>query len=206
MRPWLTALALGLAALLATASANAFIERRFGAAARPDDLLFELLPYVGAARWLTVIALVAGFGLFVAAMVRHDPAGLPGAAAALAVLYLLRAGIMVLTPLAPAHGEGIFVVPPQQFGMFPSGHVAAVTLLALLAPAGRPALRRALWAVVGLMVAGMLLARGHYSIDIVGALLLAYFVAHSWRTGGLLAPLARATAPHRPAREPGADI
>ena len=108
-------------------------------------------------------------------------------------MYLIRAGMIALTPLAPAYGEGIFVFPQEQFGTFPSGHTALLTLLALLVPDDQPRLRRFHWAMVAVMIAGLLLAHGHYSIDIVGGLLLAYFVATVWRTGRLFAPIARIT-------------
>ena len=68
-----------------------------------------------------------------------------------------------------------------------------LTLLALLVPDDQPRLRRFHWAMVAVMIAGLLLAHGHYSIDIVGGLLLAYFVATVWRTGRLFAPIARIT-------------
>ena len=52
--------------------------------------------------------------------------------------------------------------------------------------------RRFQWSMVALMIAGLLLAHGHYSIDIVGGLLLAYFVATVWRHGTLFSPIRHA--------------
>ena len=49
------------------------------------------------------------------------------------------------------------------------------------------------WSMVVLMSAGLVLAQGHYSIDVVGGLLLAYFVVHTWRCGRLFEPLSRVT-------------
>lgn len=185
---WGTALVLGALAATATVLANMLIARRFPDAPKPDDLMFELLPYVEPARWLTVLALVGGFGLFLLDILRSEGvAGLVGrrmadAGAVFGLMYLLRAGIMVLTPLAPAQPGRVFIFDPPQLGMFPSGHVAAVTLLVLLSPTERPWVRRVQWVMLGLMVAGLLLARGHYSIDIVGGLLLGYAVVQAWRT------------------------
>ncbi len=195
---WAVALGIGAAALVATVAGNALIVTRFEGAPRPDDLLFELLPHVWPARWLTIVALVGGFGAFVLVTLRQDLSRLPTFGAVLALMYLLRAGIMVLTPLAPPHGEGVFVTAPPQFGMFPSGHVAALTVLALLTPPDRRWLRRLQWAMVGLVVAGLLLAHGHYSVDVVGGLLLAYVVVHAWDSSRLLAPLSRAAGRARP--------
>lgn len=188
---WGLALALGAVALVATLLANQLLVRRFADAPQPDDLLFQLLPYLWPARWLTVVALVGGFGAFVLGTLRRAPHRLPAVGAVFALMYLLRAGIMVLTPLAPPHGDAPFITSPPQFGMFPSGHVAALTLLALLTPRALRGLRAFQWGMVVLVSAGLLLAHGHYSIDVVGGFLLAWFVAHAWRSAPLLAPFAR---------------
>jgi hypothetical protein len=37
----------------------------------------------------------------------------------------------------------------------------------------------------------LLLAHGHYSIDIAGGVLLAYFVFHEWNSGSVFGPLKR---------------
>ncbi|AQP45730.1 hypothetical protein RPIT_13695 [Tessaracoccus flavus] len=181
---WATAAGLGALAVVATWLANRVIVGSFADAPRPEDLLFEALPYVRGARWLTVVALVGGLGAFLWVTLRSSPSRIPAVGARIAVMYLIRALLIVLTPLAPAHGEGIFVFPQPQFGMFPSGHTALAAMLALLAPADRPWLRWFEWAMVGVMIAGLLLARGHYSIDIAGGLLLAYFVATVRTRGG----------------------
>ena len=190
---WAATVGLGAAAGVATWLANAVIVWFFADAVQPDDLLFRLLPYVGPTRWLTVGALVAGLGVFLWATLRAAPSRLPAAASAVALMYLLRAGMIVLTPLAPAYGEGFFVFPQEQYGTFPSGHTALLTLVALLVPDDQPGLRRFQWSMVAVMIAGLLLARGHYSIDIVGGLLLAYFVATVWRHGSLFSPITKLT-------------
>ena len=103
---------------------------------------------------------------------------------------------MVLTPLASSQGEGPFVFAQQQYGMFPSGHTAAATLLVMLTPAERALRQRRFQQVLlALMCAGLILARGHYSIDVVGGLLLSYFVVQTWRTGRLFAAIKRFTGP-----------
>lgn len=61
---WATAVGLGVVAAVATWLANQVIVGSFADAPRPDDLLFELLPYVSPARWLTVVALAAGIGVY----------------------------------------------------------------------------------------------------------------------------------------------
>lgn len=193
---WGVAVGLGVLAAAATLLANLLLVRAFSDAPRPDDLLFELLPSIWPARWLTVVALVGGFGVFLLDLVRHDgirSRRLPAAGAVFALMYLTRAVLSVLTPLAPAHGEGAFVMEPQQYGMFPSGHVAALTLLLLLSPPERPWVRRVQAVMLVLMILGLLLARGHYSIDIVGGMLLSYVTLSAWRSWTVLRPLSRRT-------------
>lgn len=195
-RAWALAVGLLALALIITLLANALILARFPDRPRPNDLLFELLPYVSPIRYLTVAVLVLAFGLFLVGIIRRDPRRLPAAVSIFAIMYLLRAGIIVLTPLASAQGERPFVFSVQQFGMFPSGHVGAATLLVLLTPATpSPASRRLQQILLVATCLTLLLARGHYSIDIVGGLLLGYFVAHAWRTSPVFRPIRRITGP-----------
>ncbi|SDC01065.1 PAP2 superfamily C-terminal [Raineyella antarctica] len=193
---WMLAVGLLLHALTASLLGSALIDSSFPDRPRPDDLLFTLLPYVGAARYLTVVALVGGFGAFLVDTLRRDRTRLPEYISVFALMYLMRAVIMVLTPLGSAQGEGAFVFSQQQFGMFPSGHVAACTLLVMLTPTDRgPWLPGFQQLLLVLMCAGLLLAHGHYSIDVVGGLLLGHFVVHTWRSGRLFARFRRITGP-----------
>jgi membrane-associated phospholipid phosphatase len=195
-RPAGKALVVSLALLLASGIAslvgNWVITARFPDRPTPSDALFELLPYVGTARYVTLIALAIGFAVFVIYAVRRVPSEIPGFISVFAIMYLLRAVFMVLTPLASAHGEGAFVFPIVQYGMFPSGHTAAMLLLARFTdPEAAPKLRRALYALASAVWISLVLAHGHYSIDIVGGLLLAYFVEQEWKHGSLFGGLKR---------------
>lgn len=193
---WTIAVGLLVLALATNVLGNVLILSRFPDRLRPDDLLFDLLPYVGPARYLTVAALVCGFGMFLFDVLRRDRERLPAVISVFALMYTLRAAIMVLTPLASSQGEGPFVFAQQQYGMFPSGHTAAATLLVMLTPAERALRQRRFQQVLlALMCAGLILARGHYSIDVVGGLLLSYFVVQTWRTGRLFAAIKRFTGP-----------
>lgn len=159
---------------------------------RPRDLLFELLPYVDIASYLTLLALVIGFSLFLGYGLRHERSRFPEFIVVFALMYLTRAILTVLTPLASAQGDGPFVFTFQQYGMFPSGHAAAALVLMLLTSRERAAWsRRVQGILVVLVCAGLLLAHGHYSIDIAGGLLLGYFVVQVWEHGSLFNPLKR---------------
>lgn len=184
--PWLVALALLAAVAVTSLLSNRLILARFPDRPRPRDLLFELLPFVGWTRYLTVIALVVGFSLFLYYALRYERARIPAFTAIFSLMYLFRAAMMILTPLASAQGEGPFVFTVQQYGMFPSGHMAASLILVLLTSAElAPGLHRIQVFLALAECAGLVLAHGHYSIDIVGGLLLAYFVVHVWTSGRL---------------------
>ncbi|MHB1451695.1 MAG: phosphatase PAP2-related protein [Coriobacteriia bacterium] len=192
VKAWLVSVGLLAAAGVASRYSNWLILERFPDRPYPRDLLFELLPYVSWTRYLTVIALVIGFSLFLYYALRYEPGRIPAFTAIFALMYLFRAAMIVLTPLGSAQGEGPFVFSVQQYGMFPSGHMAAVLILVLLTSASRaPALHRVQILLATLELTGLILAHGHYSIDVVGGMLLAYFVVHVWTEGRLFDPLKR---------------
>lgn len=194
IRAWLVSLALLAAAGVASLLGNRLILGRFPDRPSPRDLLFEMLPYVGWTRYLTVVALVIGFSLFFYYAVRYERSRIPAFISIFALMYLLRAAIMVLTPLGSAQGEGPFVFELQQYGMFPSGHMAASLILFLLTSAAlAPGIRKIQGLLVVVECSGLVLAHGHYSIDVVGGLLLGYFVVQVWVNGRLFNPLKRLT-------------
>lgn len=177
----------------ASLGGNRLIIHGFADRPTPRDLLFELLPYVSEIRYLSAAALVAAFALFGYHALRMVPVELPEYVAIFALMYLLRAGLMVLTPLASAHGEGPFVFALIQYGMFPSGHFAAAVLLARMTDRSRaPGLKLALTLLAVAEGASLILAHGHYSIDLAGGFLLAYFVEREWRDGRLFNVVKRA--------------
>lgn len=186
------ALTLLAAAGGASLASSGFIQRAFPDRPAPRDLLFEILPYIGSARYLTAVAVFTALALLLIHSLREDRRHLHEHIAVLAVMYLLRAAIMLLTPLANAHGEGAFVFPLVQYGMFPSGHSAAVLLcVRLIDPTRAPGLRRLMLTLAVTVWVALIVSRGHYSIDVVGGVLLAYFVEMEWRHGTLLGPVTR---------------
>lgn len=196
VRALLVSLFLLLASGLASLAGNLFILAEFPDRPRPRDALFEFLPYVSELRYVTAVALAAAFALFLYYALRHAPGEIPRFVAVFAIMYLLRAAIMILTPLASAQGDEPFVFAFQQYGMFPSGHTGAALLLARLTDADRaPRLRHVQTALAAAVALALVLAHGHYSIDVVGGLLLAYFVDQEWRHGRLLDPVKRLMGP-----------
>lgn len=198
VRRWSVALAFAVAAALATEAASRFIARAFPGRPAAPDLLHTLLPHVPEASYVTLGALALALALFAVYCARHARDCMPGFITLVALMYLIRAGISVLTPLAVARTSAVLAFPFFGNVLFPSGHTALALLLARLTDRTRaPALHSAQIVLLGVIVVTMLLSRGHYSIDIVGGLLLGYFVISEWKTGGLFGPLERLAATPR---------
>lgn len=174
---------------------------RFPLRPRPEDLLFLSLPHVPWMQYVTDLVLLLAVGLLgVYAFSGHNTERIPSFICMFGLMELLRALIMALTPLASAAGNGRFfgLVPAVQNGMFPSGHVATVALCFLIVDrAIRPELKNVLGLLIIAESASMLLSHGHYSIDIVGGLLLSYFVFHEYEHGTAFAWLRAVVEPQR---------
>lgn len=183
-----------VAAMGLTLLASRFIDTAFPRRVRPQDLMFRLLPHIEGAEYLADAALVAAVVILLVYVWRSARRDLPGIICAFALAYALRAVMLVLTPLAMPHGShGAFgILPVAQNGMFPSAHTATSALSFMLIDAKRaPALRRAAAAFAVTVWISLLVAHAHYSIDITGGLLLAYFVSTEWRLGRLFDPIKR---------------
>ena len=102
--------------------------------------------------------------------------------------YSARAVLMILTPLGRPTGNlssyGLFEgTGLLQHGMFPSGHQMLACMAYLLLDDAAPRWLKRLAMVLALAQALVLiLSRGHYSIDIVGAALVAWFIAEKLKT------------------------
>lgn len=210
---WFAALFLLIASGLLAWLASDAIAARFPDRPRPPDLLFEVLPQIDLLRYGADAAIAAGLLLLLVHTLRTRRDDAPGLVAAFALFYALRAAIVVLTPLAIAHGDGQYfaLLPLQQNGNFPSGHAGAALLCYLFVdPRVAPGLRRLLLALAWTEWIALVVSRSHYSVDVIGGLLLAYFVWREWTGGALLAPLARwfaagaRTEPPRAASAPSA--
>lgn len=188
----LISLGLLAAAGIASWASSTFIAAAFPQRPLPADLILRALPYAAASPVSILFQYVADGAVTLAVVllliyllpVRRER--LAPAVAIMAIQYLIRAGINVLTPLANPHQQQLFGWFPLQYGMFPSGHTANV-LLCLLLVDGRqaPKLKVALAVTAAVEMVALLLSRGHYSIDVVGGALLAYFVWAEWNRGHL---------------------
>lgn len=190
---WLAAVSMLALAAVVSYLGSMFIAASFPDRPRPRDLLFETLPHWDAMRYVTDLAVLAALILLLVYVVRYERDRLPGTVTAFAVFYILRAAIMVLTPLALAHGDGEYfaLLPIVQNGDL-SGHAGAALLCFLLIdPDKKPGLRRVVLAFAVIEWLALVTSRSHYSIDVVSGMLLAYFVWREWRDGTFFAPLKR---------------
>jgi membrane-associated phospholipid phosphatase len=147
------------------------------------DLLFTLLPDL---PWLAYVSepLIAGsIAILILQAFRLDRDRLPYYFFVLAALYFSRSFLMILTPLGRPTGNvssyGIFESTGLlQHGMFPSGHqmLACIAYLLVRNSAARRLKYLALALALGQAVV-LILSRGHYSIDIIGGMLVSWFIA-----------------------------
>lgn len=192
MRRWGVALTLTVAAGAATEAASRLIAASYPDRPWAPDLFHSLLPHIPAASYVTLAALGVALALFALYCERYGRECMPEFIALVAVMYVLRAGISILTPLAVARTEAALTFPLFGNVLFPSGHTALAYLLTRLTDRTRaPGLRTAQIALLGVIMVTMLLSRGHYSIDLAGGLLLGYFVNSEWKTDGLFGPIKR---------------
>ena len=93
-------------------------------------------------------------------------------------MELARGILIVLTPLGSVLGNDIEfgITNIKQYGAFPSGHVAlAILIYFLIDKKEASKLKTAALVLAVLEIICQILARGHYSIDIVGGFFIAYF-------------------------------
>lgn len=171
-----------IAASLLFIPANAFIQARFPDRPIVPDLAFTLFPPIPWLAFATDPLLLASIALLSVQAVKVDRAGLPFYLASAAALYFARAFLMILTPLGRPTGNldhyGLLrYLGFLQHGMFPSGHQMLSTLCWVSIDGVKaPRLRRAAAILCAIEAVALIASRGHYSIDVVGGALVAWFI------------------------------
>lgn len=202
-RAVITAAAFVLLAASCSAASSGLIAHAFPDRPAARDLLFEALPYIDAAQYSADVALIGALACLLIEVIRNRPAQVPAIVTQFSVMYVLRAAAMLLTPLASAHGNAALygIVPLVQYGMWPSGHAGFALLCVLLIDKRAKGLYRTTLALACIVWVSLIVGHAHYSIDVIGGMLLAYFVAREWQWGSLFNPLKRLTAPATAAGE-----
>jgi membrane-associated phospholipid phosphatase len=138
-----------------------------------NDMILSNLPEVKIA-WMYDIFMIIPLVLFIIYAFHKKMDYIPYFMILFGVIQLIRAVFIVLTPMGnPSNHVGLFVSTSFRYGLFPSGHTGSAFLAFLLSQGWYR------WSificVIGLIIS-LLLAKGHYSIDIFAALIFAYAV------------------------------
>jgi hypothetical protein len=164
-----------------------YLEANYPAPPRPPDRLLDAIGpdydflQIGEVFSRLQIGLMAIFFLSSANRLRR----LPRLFFCLATMYILRSFAFTLTPLAQMTPPGEYFEPSnliaQKFyhGMFFSGHTASALIQAFFFWNDRVKGIRITWFVLPLalvQMSAMIVGHQHYSIDLFGAIFVAYFV------------------------------
>lgn len=179
-----------VAGVLETISSNA-IQSLYPDRPKPPDLLFQLLPHMPWTQFVVEAIYIAGailLGWWVFRWRHIDK--IPEIVAVFGLMEIFRAIIMAFTPFAAPYDEATHFSlgggSIRNWGEFPSGHAATMLLFYLLIDKDEaPGIKKALlWMNVAEIVV-LLTSHSHYSVDIVGGLLLGYFVYYEYYQGRL---------------------
>ncbi|MCX7029051.1 MAG: phosphatase PAP2 family protein [Spirochaetes bacterium] len=169
------------ASLFATAMSE-LIQRLYPDRPVVPDLLFTLLPDIPVLAFVTDPIMIAAIVLLFWYMFSHDRSHLPFYFFSVGITYVGRGLLSILTPLGRPTGNldsyGVAkLVNLKQHGMFPSGHVMLAAVIYFLIDGKRhPGFKRAAGLLCLAEMITLILSRGHYSIDLVGGLMLAFIV------------------------------
>lgn len=184
--PWL--LILGILALAASSYFNTLmsdlIQRRYPDRPIVPDLLFDVLPFVPWLEFATDPLVAASIVIILYVAFAVDRTRAAQYFFAVATGYVGRGIMAIMTPLGRPTGNldtyglgallGIY-----QHGMFPSGHAyLAAVIYFLIDRAAAPRLKTAAGVLAIAEIVTTLLSHGHYSIDLVGGVMLAYLTHH----------------------------
>lgn len=159
-----------------------FLNTHYGDAPRPDDLILELIPETMTFVTLSEVTGMLGTVLILYIMWTERFRRVPKLLALLGMMYMLRGFTIILTPLgqiqppAETYPAGDFIAQNFYYGMFFSGHTASAWIQVFFLKGNR---LRPVAAVIGcIQVFTLFASHQHYTIDIVGGLLVAYFFTH----------------------------
>jgi membrane-associated phospholipid phosphatase len=144
------------------------------------DILFTLLPNIPFLAYVTEPIMLGIVILILWYAFGRDRIHLPFYFFSVGINYFMRGALMALTPLGrptgnlDSYGVAIFI-NLKQHGMWPSGHMSLVSAVYFLIDGRKyPEFK---WAagILGLAeIVTLILSRGHYSIDVVGGVMLGY--------------------------------
>lgn len=143
------------------------------------DTLFLLTPQIMWTQYLTDIAVLVSPIVLLIYIIKKDLEHLPYYIMVFSTGYLLRGFLILLNPIGGYFGNmnqyGLTDI--MQHGMFPSGHTVLVFVSYYLSKGIVPKPARIVLLIsCWVEVICLVLSRGHYGIDIIGGILVSYFV------------------------------
>ncbi len=147
-----------------------------------SDIFITLIQEIPWLKYISALAMLILIGIFIIYFFNYKRRNVPYAFYSITIVYLLRGLLMLLTPMGRPTGNlasyGILeVFDVKQHGMFPSGHIALSSIIFLLIDKkDSQSLKTAAGVLLILQTIFLIISRGHYSIDIVGGFMTAYFV------------------------------
>lgn len=148
------------------------------------DLIFDNTPTVMWTQYITDIAvLLSGLVIFYY-ILKYEIDYFPYFLFVIAMYFAFRAVIIPLNPFGGYWGNmntyGISKI--MQHGAFPSGHTGFAVVAYMLADKSKSrVVKLILYILVLAEIVSLIFSRGHYTIDIIGGLLLGYFVVHEFQ-------------------------
>lgn len=176
IRQWLIGIVMLIAGLAVSVQAGNFVSNHWATHPSVHDIVLEHIPYVnlffiGEMLYWLVLA------TYLLLYIRYQRAQIPYILCLVGIYYLLRSLFLILLPIghpfsAPEYGERWSAYP--QFAYFPSGHLGFLTIITL--GLGPIRFHRWFWLLVFFFGVGMIITRAHYTVDILGAVVIAYAV------------------------------
>lgn len=152
-----------------------------------EDLIFKIFPYSLNTEYIADIIFLLGIILFIVFYVFKNRKDINNIVNVILIMYILRAVIMIFTPLMRPTGvdmpsHGLFREYMTQLGMFPSGHVALIATMFFEIKGKRfEVLKKVMMWILILLSIFMIMSRGHYTIDVIGGIMLAYIVVNEYK-------------------------
>jgi membrane-associated phospholipid phosphatase len=143
-----------------------------------SDLILDNIPYVSVAIFYDIFSLLSFFIIVFYIISHNEVRRLPYFLILMGIFYVVRGIFIVLTPFGNPplfNGSGpLNGFSKYELGVYPSGHVGNAVMFFLLAR--EKIFKWILLTIVFLIIITLLLAHGHYSIDIFSGWFFAYAI------------------------------
>jgi membrane-associated phospholipid phosphatase len=173
------ALGLLVVAVFFTYYSSFLIGRCFPNRPLADDLFFKVVPHFPQLSYLSDALVIVALGLLLY-VVSKQPKLFSLVVSSIAIMWIIRAFLNVLTPLADPSGDSKvygFLETTPLYGMFPSGHTATIFITYFWSRLIQSGSVSVVLLIIGLLeIFSLWATRGHYTIDIVAGIVLAYAV------------------------------